>query len=119
MKKLLCFVFLIPCLLMSCDTLMHIKGTVVDKQTRLPLDSVRILYAIDWNDDSIFAYTDSLGQFKFGRKEVLLTPHFVTYLIGPRLHFLVLRDGYKSSLKKRYGYSNRPVTIRLERIKEK
>jgi hypothetical protein len=58
MYKFFALVILVT-LMVSCDTGFHSEGLVIDKSTRLPIDSVKIYVK---NIDTV--YTDSFGKYK-------------------------------------------------------
>lgn len=42
MKKMIIIIITASIFLMSCDTLLHLSGTVIDSSNKLPVDSVCI-----------------------------------------------------------------------------
>lgn len=103
MKKLIVIV-LSSILCASCDTFLHLSGTVVDSVNKLPVDSVRI-YIGNQKENSI--YTDSLGQFNISKMAV---GGFFGY---PGIKISLEKKGYKALKKKYANWNERPVVINL------
>lgn len=90
----------------SCDTFLHLSGTVVDSVNKLPVDSVRI-YVGKQKENCI--YTDSLGRFNINQMAV---GGFFGY---PGIKISLEKKGYKA-LKQRYtNWNERPVVINLSK----
>lgn len=56
----ICILVLVFVASTSCDCLQHVTGVVVDFETQLPIDNVKII-----RDTSRVVYSDSLGYFVF------------------------------------------------------
>ncbi len=91
---------------MSCDTLLHLSGTVVDSSNKLPVDSVCIYIG---NRKGNCIYTDSLGQFDITQMTV---GGFLGY---PGVKISLEKKGYKSLKKKYANWNAKPVVIHLSK----
>ena len=104
MRKLIVIV-LASILCTSCDTFLHLSGTVVDSASKLPIDSVRIYVGKQkWN----WAYTDSLGRFDISQ----MVGGFFGY---PRIKISLEKKGYKALKEKYANWNEKPVVINLSR----
>ena len=54
---LLVFIFAV---FTSCDCLQHVQGVVIDSETQLPINNVKVM-----RDADRVIYTDSVGNFEF------------------------------------------------------
>ena len=115
MKQLKYLLLFIPSLLVSCDSLTHVEGIVLDYQTHKPLERVFILYGFDYYGDPIYVFTDSAGHFECGGKALSLTPAFLSSITGPRFPILAKKTGYKGFRKNYNGFREKPVTILLKK----
>jgi hypothetical protein len=72
----------------SCDCLQHVQGVVIDYETQLPIDNVKIM-----KDTEGIIYTDSLGNFD------------ITTMTGglfgcPKISLSFEKEGYDKVAKK-------------------
>lgn len=121
MKQLKYLLLLIPSLFVSCEGYKHIEGTVLDNQTRKPLERVLIMYGIDYYNDynPIYVLTDSAGRFECSMRTICLIPAFLSSITGPRFPILAIKTGYKDFRKNYNGFREKPVTILLKKEEEK
>lgn len=105
MNKLIVIV-LVSILCTSCDTFLHLSGTVVDSTSKLPVDSVRIYIG---NQKENCIYTDSLGRFNISQMAV---GGFFGY---PGIKISLEKKGYKALKKKYENWNERLVVINLSR----
>lgn len=91
----------------SCDTYLHLTGTVVDASNEMPIDSVCVSLRAEkgW-----YLYTDSLGQFNI---DVMSFGGFLG--VAPRTHIKLEKEGYRSRKKSYPHWKEKPVVIRLRR----
>ena len=82
--------FLISVAFVSCDCFRHVQGTVIDYETKLPLDSVLITIE---REPHIIVYTDTLGNFNFFLKKVGLP-------FCPAIKTSFEKEGYKKTIRK-------------------
>jgi len=86
-RNILIFIFAI---FISCDCLQHVQGVVIDSDTQLPIDSVKIIR----DTGRIFhIYTDSIGNFE------------ITTMTGglfgcPKIKLSFEKEGYNKTTKK-------------------
>ena len=97
----------------------HFEGTVVDRETHLPIDSVKITYGKYYHGDDIYTYTDSIGKFEFDWS-VTIPTEFMAYTSEGKVHVKAEKKGYK---KHEYYYDGlkkkRSITILLKKEKSK
>ncbi len=105
LKKLIAIV-LASILCTSCDTFLHLSGTVVDSVNKLPVDSVRI-YIGNQKENCIF--TDSLGWFNISQ---MTAGGFFGY---PGIKISLEKEGYKALKKKYKNWNEKPVVINLSK----
>lgn len=82
--------FFISVTSVSCDCFRHVQGTVIDYETKLPLDSVLITVE---REPHIIVYTDTLGNFSFLSKKVGLP-------FCPAIKTSFEKEGYKKTIRK-------------------
>lgn len=106
MKKMIIIIITASIFLMSCDTLLHLSGTVIDSSNKLPVDSVCI-YIGSQKGNRI--YTDSLGQFDITQMT------FGGFLGYPGVKISLEKKGYKPLKKKYANWNGKPVVIHLSK----
>ena len=89
MLKIIVLLF-VSIALVSCDCFRHVQGTVIDYETKLPIDSVLIKVE---REPHIIIYTDTLGEFGFLSKKVGLP-------FCPAIKTSFEKKGYKKTIKK-------------------
>lgn len=106
MKKLI-FAIVSFIFFTSCDTFLHLTGTVVDASNEMPIDSVCISLGAEkgW-----YLYTDSLGQFNIDEMAI---GGFLG--VVPGTHIKLEKAGYKSRKKSYPNWKEKNVVIRLRR----
>ena len=100
-------------IIISCDCLQQVNGTVIDSNTKLPIDSVIISRyvsvdtTIELNHN---IYSDKDGNFEFSGMTI--------GLFGcPRIKIVVEKNGYESTIKKFRSCCTENDTIYLRELK--
>lgn len=89
----------------SCDCLLHVKGIVIDAETRMPIDNV----VIKEKDTDRVLYTDKLGNFEFGAMKIGL-------LTCPKTSLSFEKEGYVKTSKKYKSCCADNVVVVLEKL---
>jgi hypothetical protein len=99
-------------LIISCDCLQQASGTVLDSDTKLPIDSVIISRyfnsdtVIEWNRNF---YTDESGNFEF--------TGMAGGLFGcPKIKLEIEKTGYENIIKKYRSCCTKNDTIYLKKV---
>jgi len=82
---LLVFIFAV---FTSCDCFQHVQGIVIDSETQLPIDSVKVM-----RDAERIIYTDSFGNFEIASVTGGL-------FACPKISLSFEKEGYNKATKK-------------------
>jgi len=100
-----CVLIFISVIFTSCDCVQRVEGVVIDAETQLPIDKVKIMKAD--TENTFVEYTDSLGNFEF-------------YAISgglfgcPKILLSFEKEGY-IKINKKYNPSTRNVVVILKK----
>ena len=103
MKKTFCISLLFG-LFVSCESIYHVQGVILDADTKKTMDSVIISC-----DNSIWHYTDSTGYFSFTGMGGYI------WFRNNRIPLLFEKAGYKSVFRRLHRNDGKPVVIFMEK----